>query len=246
MRSSVVPLLICLLAAALVPPAAAAQDGAAPLRGSVVGQPTAPEPEPEEEDDEGRPPTLTFLWLEAGGGLGLANLKKFDFVDQSLYSEQLSGPTFNFGAGLRLFILTLGARVAYSPYKDFNLGAALLEVGLRIPAGIVEPAFRVYGGYAWVGNPNLSDAKGSEINGMAFGGGIAVPIFVTTYLSITPSLDWDVLALGVSGLQEALDPEVMASTEAEARAELERRQAEAEKTHIGMQPRVQLTLGLHL
>lgn len=233
---------------------ALAQGEPAPLRGSVAGQPAEPEPEAgvKKDDDEGRPPTKTFLWLEAGGGLGIANMQKFDFVSQSLFTQQKKGGVFNVGAGLRLFLFTIGARLAYAPYDGFSLGAGLLELGIRIPAGIVEPFFRAFGGYGWVGRPNLSDAKGSEINGAVFGGGIGVSVFLFTNFSITASFDMDALALGVSGLKDALDPSTIELEAGQSLSDEEiaeivaEREAQADKAHLGLQQRIQLTLGFHL
>lgn len=105
-----------------------------------------------EAEDTGR--GLEFVWLNGEVGYqhtGLQALSNGDLVDGSIIAENADGLVYGGGLGVRLFVLTLGARFRYGSFDQWNLWSINAEAGLRIPLGNLE----LYGA-AGAGYVNLS------------------------------------------------------------------------------------------
>jgi hypothetical protein len=153
-----------------------------------------------EHEDAGR--GLEFVWLSAEAGyefITLQGLKSGGLLDSEVVPDDGSAFTFGVGAGVRLIVLTLGARFRLAQLSAWNLWTLNGEVGLHIPLGVLEPYVVLGGGYARLGAvDDAEDRLGfdpAEVSASGFdvrlGGG----------------LDWylnPLLSLGVQGNVELL------------------------------------------
>ncbi len=122
----------------------------------------APEAEPEarseaeveqeldraEQEDTGR--GLEFVWLQGEAGydlLWLQALSGSSLVDGSVVSENQHGPVVGAGLGVRVFVITAGARFRYATFQDFSWWTLDAEAGLRIPMGRLDLYVTLGGGY---------------------------------------------------------------------------------------------------
>lgn len=101
-----------------------------------------------DEKDAGR--GLSFAWLAGNVGYGFFGLNTLGAGGLLGPDERGSarGPLVSVGAGVRLLYFTTGARFRYGFLSNYNLLTLLLEVGVRIPLGALEPYVAVGGGYA--------------------------------------------------------------------------------------------------
>lgn len=140
-----------------------------------------------------------IFWIEPTFGYSYINLVQFnqDNFFPSAERTKDNGYVAGVGLGFRIKILTLGGRVSFAKYPDFDLGTAVFDAGLRIPLGVVEPYFRLGIGYAWVGSANYGDPGLSEtdIYGLAAEAGAGVDFYFNKYVAIGIGMDAAVLNL---------------------------------------------------
>jgi hypothetical protein len=158
------------LASWLLASPASAQDLAPPppMAAPAPADPNAPPPGEEgklnkdEKKDSGR--GLEWLYLDAHGGFSYIDMASFSASSLGLAQTSSAGGAFGVGAGIRLLILTLGARATINELSAFNLWQLDGELGFHIPIGHFEPYFGLHGGYAFVGTLDAS-AIGSAASG---------------------------------------------------------------------------------
>jgi hypothetical protein len=122
--------------------------------------PTAPTPQgdqaqsqklaTEEKKDSGR--ILELVWANVEGGFSYINMNGFSTKNLGLQNTSSAGGLFGVGAGLRLFILTLGVRLRLNDLSAFSFWEINGELGFHIPAGHWDPYFALHGGYTFSGS----------------------------------------------------------------------------------------------
>ena len=174
-------------AAATAPPTHAARE-----TGRVSTGGAAPVAEPVEEEDDGDGRDVDFIWFELEGGVSSVNLIAFQGGDAfgapgSLFTEVSgTGPFAGLGVGFRVFILSIGARVTYANYQDFDIGNIGGDVTLRLPIPVVEPYVRVGAGYAWQGQGNYANPEMSSttVYGWSFDSALGIDIYLANWFTI--------------------------------------------------------------
>lgn len=173
-------------AAASAPPTHAARERDRVSTGDAA---PAPEPEPEEEED-GR--DVDFIWFEFEGGISHVDLIAFQGGDafgapNSLFAEvQGTGPFVGLGVGFRVFILSIGARITYANYQNFDIGNLGGDVTLRLPIPLIEPYVRVGAGYAWQGQANYSDPamSATTVYGWSFDSALGLDLYLARWFTL--------------------------------------------------------------
>jgi hypothetical protein len=165
-------------AAAVVAAALAFTPGLARAQGATLTEssppppstppPTAPTPQGdqaqgqklsnEEKKDSGR--ILELVWANVEGGFSYINMNGFSTKNLGLQNTTSAGGLFGLGAGIRLFILTLGIRLRLNDLSAFSFWEINGELGFHIPAGHWDPYFSLHGGYTFSGS--LGDAFNSQ------------------------------------------------------------------------------------
>lgn len=168
-----------------------------------------PPPSPTEQqlsradrEDSGR--GLEFFWLNGEIGfehLGLQTFSANDLVDAELVETTQTGLTYGAGLGVRLVFLTAGARFRLGSFSDWQLWTLNLELGLRMPMGMVEPYFTFGGGYASVGafdsgsiGAQLTTA-GADTTGFNLRGGFGLDVYLSEAFSLGGNLSGDLMFL---------------------------------------------------
>jgi hypothetical protein len=181
-----------------------------PPAGTTTG-PAAPPPSQTEKDlEEAKKKDskrgLTWFWFNAEGGFSMVDLRTFVGNDDFTFGfvpTQATGGTVGAGIGVRLLILTIGARGRiglFDPWQIFTVGG---EIGLHIPLGRVEPHFELGGGYAALGS--VRGVVDGASNAISIQGGYArisggVDVYVTPWFSIGALASGDFLAMVRPGL----------------------------------------------
>jgi hypothetical protein len=106
-----------------------------------------------------------WVWLNAEAGVSYINMEQFNSQKLGLTSTTAGGGMFGAGAGIRLFIFTLGVRGRLHELSTFNLWQVDGEVGLHIPLGPFEPYLSVHAGYSFVGTLNGADFSSPALPG---------------------------------------------------------------------------------
>lgn len=157
-----------------------------------------------EKEDSGR--GFELLWARAEAGLSYMNLSSFSADNLGLKQEGNTGAMLGIGAGLRLYILSLGVRFRHHQMK-VNTEQLNLVVGLHIPISSVDIQFDIHGGYMFVGK--LSSAaldlstsaaapdpsSGVSARGINAGLGIALDYYIIPQVSIGAGFGGDFLYL---------------------------------------------------
>jgi hypothetical protein len=154
--STLAALGLCLLAAP-----ARAQEGEPPPApppgspASPAAQGAPPAGGPSNTTDESQDSGLGLEWVYINADVGYTYV---DFASMSSTSLGLaetagSGLTWGAGAGVRLFVLSAGARVRNTLLSNpGSLWTLDLEAALHMRIWHIDPYFGVRGGYAWVGS----------------------------------------------------------------------------------------------
>ena len=130
-----------------------------PIYPGAVGAPYAPQPsasptvrqlDDAEKEDSGR--GLEFVYGNAEAGLSYMSLTSFSDTSLGLTRTDQTGSMLGAGVGVRLLVLTLGARFRYNMFSAYDLGQLDAVVGLHIPAGMWDPYIAIHGGYDFVGS----------------------------------------------------------------------------------------------
>jgi hypothetical protein len=152
------------------PPMAPPAPMPAPTPGAPVqGQPdseTAHKLDEAEQKDSGR--GFELFWLDGQVGGSYINMSQFSQTTFGLEKTSAGGPMFSVGAGVRLFILTAGARLRYNALSSFNMWQINGEVGLKLPVSSFDLLFALHGGYSFVGR--LGDVSSATNTDVPFAG----------------------------------------------------------------------------
>ena len=161
------PALACasFLAVVSTAPLASAQEIAPPppISPTAPGSPTGPEAgtadttyklDEAERKDSGR--NFELFWLDGTAGASYIDMAQFSEKSLQIKKTSSEGPAFSVGAGVRLVILVLGARLRYNALSSFNMWQINAEAGLKIPVSSFDIQFGLHGGYSFVGR--LGDA----------------------------------------------------------------------------------------
>jgi hypothetical protein len=136
-------------------------------------QSTPPETTAEKEEKEDSGLGLEWIWANAEVGGSYINMTSFDQSSMGLKKDSSAGPMFGIGAGVRLFFLTLGARVRNHALSAFSLWQLNLEAAFHMRIGRVDPYLAFRGGYDFVGkldSDSVSVATGSTASDVAVRG----------------------------------------------------------------------------
>ena len=143
----------------------------------------------EEKKDSGR--GLSWVYLDAHAGFSYVDMASFSATTFAVQKTSSEGAAFGFGAGIRLFILTLGAQATLNELADFSLWQVDAVLAFHIPIGHWEPYIGFHGGYAFVGTLDvtaLSSAADGSPNVAVHGGDggmqFGVDYFFNHYLSL--------------------------------------------------------------
>jgi hypothetical protein len=175
--------------AASAPPTHAARETGRVSTGGAAPVSERVEVEVEEESD-GR--DVDFIWFELEGGISSVDLIAFQGGDSfgspgSAFQDiQGTGPFAGLGVGFRVFILSIGARVTYANYQNFDIGNIGGDITLRLPIPVVEPYVRVGAGYAWQGQANYSDPamSATTVYGWSFDSALGLDIYLANWFTI--------------------------------------------------------------
>jgi hypothetical protein len=164
-------------------------------------------------------PTHEFVWANAEAGFENVHLQTFsantDAFTAGLFPTAASGPTFGFGAGLRIVFVTLGARARVALFNDddpqrtvgnWQLWTLDAELGIRVPLGRAEPYFTVAGGYATFGGLSTALAgvsDGLNVHGIDARAAFGIDYYLTRRFSIGAQLGGDLLFVARDGVSVA-------------------------------------------
>ncbi len=133
----------------------------------------------DEKKDSGR--GLEWVYLNADAGFSYIDMASFSSSSFGVQNTSSQGPTFGVGAGIRLFILTIGVRANLNELSSFNLWQLDGELGLHIPLGHWDPYFGLHGGYCFVGS--LDDGLTGSSNISITGGDAGIQLGVDYYFN---------------------------------------------------------------
>ncbi len=157
---------------------------------------------------------LEFFYANAGIGLSVLGMQTFSGNDLKLEKTSSTGPAFDVGAGLRLFVFTLGPRLRYHQLSAFNLWQITGELGLHIPAGKLDPYFTLSGGYAFVGSldqdviPSSSNVSSNDVKvkGGSVGVALGLDYYIAPFFSVGGEVGAQALFLKREGAGTAENP----------------------------------------
>lgn len=107
------------------------------------------------------------MWLNAEAGVSYIDMEQFNSTKLGLTSTTAGGAMFGAGAGIRLFIFTLGVRGRLHQLSTFNLWQVDGEAGLHIPLGRFNPYISLHAGYSFVGTLNSGDFSSPALPGLS-------------------------------------------------------------------------------
>lgn len=202
-----------------------------------------------EREDSGRNFEIFYADIFLGGSY--ADMSAIDETALGLKQTSSAGPMFGIGAGFRLVILVIGARLKYNALSAYNLWQLNLELGFKIPISKVDLLIGGHGGYSFVGSlgdvgqvgntntPTVNDAV--SVRGFNAGLDLAFDYYITPAFSLGAGFFGDFLGLQRPPLQLPADtpPEARAAVEADPRYSLS-------GSTYGLQLGGALRVGLHL
>jgi len=154
-----------------------------------------------DEEDTGR--GLEFAWLNGEVGYqvaGLDALSSNELVDGTLIEQNHAGLVYGAGVGIRLFVLTLGARFRYAPLQDGRLWSLNAESSLRIPLGRLEFYVLAAAGYVTLGGFGANAATGVDLSQVSLSGfnaraGAGLDFYLSNTFSVGANVSSDLLFL---------------------------------------------------
>lgn len=178
-----------------------------------------------EREDNGRNFEIFYTDIHLGGSY--IDMAAFDQESLGIKNTSSGGPMFSLGAGFRLVILTLGARMKYNALSQFNLWQLNLELGFKIPIDKVDILIGGHGGYSFVGSlgdagqigntntPSVNDAV--SIRGFNAGLDLGFDYYITPIFSLGAGFYGDFLYLSRPPLELPSDtpPDVAAQINAD-------------------------------
>ncbi len=126
-------------------------------------------------------------WLDADLGVAYADVTLFDASTLSLQRTGRVGPTFSFGAGIRMDPLTLGVRVRDLDLSAYNVWEIGGEGALHTRFDRVDAHIGFRGGYALL--TGVSGVKGLNV-GAFFGFDYYASRLVSLGLDVCPEILW--------------------------------------------------------
>jgi hypothetical protein len=223
------------------PPPMAGQGNAA---GQPMATPTQQQLDKSEREDSGRGLEWFYVFAETGfETLGLETFKA-DQLTVGTVATKGSGLMVGGGLGVKVFLLTIGARARLGNFADWRVGTLNAEVGLHIPLGSFEPYFLLGGGYAFLGSLNAASWGASEVSvkGYDIRGGAGLDYFVTPVFSIGGLLTGELLGLSRPGVSPAA---LGAQAGATPLTATQQAAARADGSSLGSALTVSCVLGLH-
>lgn len=153
-----------------------------------------------EKKDSGRGLEFFFVNVETGyEQLSLDSLKSNGLTYGTTKSTD-GGLMLGAAAGVRLVILTLGARARLGKFNQWNVGTINAEAGLHFPFGDLEPYLNFGVGYAFLG---AMDAKTwgvtPSVKGYDVRAGAGLRYYVTPVFSIGGLVTGEILGLSRAG-----------------------------------------------
>lgn len=201
-----------------------------------------------EAEDSGR--GFELFWLNGELGGTYTDMAQFSSETLQIEKTKAGGPFFGLGAGIRLVVLTAGARVRYNALSSFNLWQVNGELGLKFPIRSVDLLVGVHGGWSFVGSLGdaglatssaVPDAKDRvSIRGPNAGLDLAVDYYVSPTFSVGVGAFGDALFLNRPPVEKppGLTPDQEAAI---ANDPLYQKSG----TSFGLQVGAALRLGLH-
>lgn len=115
----------------------------------------------------------------------LVALESSNFLPEMLTVEG-HGVSAGLGAGARIYFVTVGARMNYAHYENWDLWTAMGEVAAFIPLPRFQPSLRVGLGYGWMGQGRFTELSSEDTNveGLVAEVGLGFDIKLIRYLSI--------------------------------------------------------------
>ncbi len=221
-----------------------AQDLAPPETGAPVDPAATPPPPPEDarlgnEEKKDSKRGLEWVYLNADAGFSYISMDSLSNSNLGVTNSSSAGPTFGVAAGIRLFILTLGARA--NPLSTFNLWQLDGELGFHIPIGHWEPYFGLHGGYCFVGSldDGLTGSSSLSVTGADAGAQLGLDYYFNHFVSL--GIDVSGNALFLSRAATTLPPAVAAQLTPSQNALY---QQSGDSVGLGVSP--SLRLGFHL
>ncbi len=209
---------LCVLACTLVWPAvSSAQDSGGELEAGGLAPPSPmleepPEKTPTEaeleradQEDSGR--GLEFVWLN--GEIGYQNVSlnsvSTDNLVPALVKTQQDGVVYGGALGIRILVLTLGARFRFGNFEQWDMWSILGEAGLHVPLGDFEPYFTLGVGYASVGAFDVGDvtnldSDAVDIRGIDVRAGIGFDYYLSSHFSVGAQASGDMMFLTRPGV----------------------------------------------
>jgi tetratricopeptide (TPR) repeat protein len=170
----------------LAPPAATGRVEAGAPVSPVAESTPSPSPPPTREVPS-KAPAVERGWLDADLGGAYADVTLFNASTLSLQRTGRVGPTFSFGAGIRLDPLTLGVRVRDLDLSTYNVWEIGGEGALHIRFDRVDAHIGFRGGYATL--TGVSGVTGLDV-GAFFGFDYYASRLFTLGLDVCPEILW--------------------------------------------------------
>lgn len=157
-----------------------------------------------EQNDSGR--GLELFYARVDAGFSYQNLTAFSGSDKiGLATKDAVGAAFGAGAGVRLFLFTLGVRGRLHTLSAFNLWQANAVLGLHVPISSLDLYGELYGGYsaansfgtgsipAAVRDP--ADQAGISAQGGNVGVGLGLDYYLNPHVSLGGGVTGETLLL---------------------------------------------------
>jgi hypothetical protein len=154
-----------------------------------------------EKEDNGR--NFELFWLNADVGGGYINMRQFSADTLAIEKSDGAGPLGSVGLGLRLVILSLGARMRYNAFSAFKMWQANAEVALKIPISSIDLLVGILGGWAWLGSlgsgslSTSTQRSANDVSVSGFNGGLDLGFdyYITPLFSLGLAANGDFLYL---------------------------------------------------
>lgn len=222
-----------------------------PTTGDPLATDTHRQLDAAEQKDSGR--HFELVWADVSAGASYVDMQQLSGSDFALSRSRAGGPAFSVGAGVRLVLFVLGARLRYNPLSAFDLWQVNAEAGIKLPVSSFDILFGVHGGYSFAGRlddagivspiATPASADSLSVRGANAGLDVAVDYYVTPLFSVGAGILGDVLFLGRS---QADKPAGMASLPAADQAAVNGSPLYSKSgSGVGLQLAGGLRLGLH-
>lgn len=146
---------------------------------------------------------LLFLETETGAAwVGLQTLHvKRDVVPTSTRSQDVGG-IFGLSGGVKLLFLSIGPHARFGTFQDWDMWTFDLDVGFHAPLGLVEPYFRLGGGYARLSRAFDKVRNGGSLHSDGYNLTLALGVdyFVAPYLTLGGKVGGELIGLHRAGV----------------------------------------------